>query len=135
MQNVVRVFSTLALKGAVRSLAGRYEAASGARIDAEFAPTLGLLDRLRAGGKRMAEANRNRGRRATAGRGCVVTPLPPGEVGPQARVRGGMTVDSDPPSPGDFDLPLRSVPSSSIKIPVSNSGGVPRTNRGPPASS
>jgi molybdate transport system substrate-binding protein len=49
MQNVVRVFSTLALKGAVRSLAGRYEAASGARIDAEFAPTLGLLDRLRAG--------------------------------------------------------------------------------------
>lgn len=49
MQNVVRVLSTLALKGAVRSLAGRYEAASGARIDAEFAPTLGLLDRLRAG--------------------------------------------------------------------------------------
>jgi molybdate transport system substrate-binding protein len=49
MQNVVRVLSTLALMGAVRSLAGRYEAAGGARIDAEFAPTLGLLDRLRAG--------------------------------------------------------------------------------------
>lgn len=49
MPNVVRVLSTLALMGAVRSLAGRYEAAGGARIDAEFAPTLGLLDRLRAG--------------------------------------------------------------------------------------
>jgi molybdate transport system substrate-binding protein len=49
MQNVVRVLSTLALMGAVRSLAGRYEAAGGVYIDAEFAPTLGLLDRLRAG--------------------------------------------------------------------------------------
>jgi molybdate transport system substrate-binding protein len=35
--------------GAVRNLAGRYKAAGGARIDADFAPTLGLLDRLRAG--------------------------------------------------------------------------------------
>jgi len=49
MQDVVRVLSTLALMGAVRSLAGRYQAAGGARIDADFAPTLGLLDRLRDG--------------------------------------------------------------------------------------
>ena len=49
MENVVRVLSTLALKGAVGSLAGRYEAAGGARIDADFAPTLGLLERLRGG--------------------------------------------------------------------------------------
>src|SRR5258707_10123803 len=49
MENVVRVLSTLALKGAVQNLAGRYEAAGGARIDADFAPTLGLLDRLRDG--------------------------------------------------------------------------------------
>jgi molybdate transport system substrate-binding protein len=49
MENVVRLLSTLALKGAVRGLAGRFEAAGGARIDADFAPTLGLLDRLRAG--------------------------------------------------------------------------------------
>jgi molybdate transport system substrate-binding protein len=49
MGNVVRVLSTLALKGAVGSLAGQYEAASGARIDADFAPTLGLLERLRGG--------------------------------------------------------------------------------------
>jgi molybdate transport system substrate-binding protein len=49
MGNVIRVPSTLALMGAVRSVAGRYQAAGGARIDADFAPTLGLLDRLRAG--------------------------------------------------------------------------------------
>src|SRR3981081_1465868 len=49
MENVVRVFSTLALKGAINSLAGRFEAESGARIDADFAPTLALLERLRGG--------------------------------------------------------------------------------------
>jgi molybdate transport system substrate-binding protein len=49
MENSVRVLSTLALMGAVRSLAGKYEAAAGARIEADFAPTLGLLARLREG--------------------------------------------------------------------------------------
>jgi molybdate transport system substrate-binding protein len=49
MTDVVRVFSTLALKGAMRGLAERYEAKFGDRIDAEFAPTLGLLGRLRNG--------------------------------------------------------------------------------------
>jgi molybdate transport system substrate-binding protein len=49
MKNVVRLLSTLALRGAVRSLAGRFEVEGGARIDADFAPTLGLLDRLRDG--------------------------------------------------------------------------------------
>src|SRR6266849_7102373 len=49
MDNAVRVLSTLALKGAVHGLAGHYEAASGVRIDADFAPTLALLDRLRGG--------------------------------------------------------------------------------------
>ena len=43
------MLSTLALKGAVHSLAGQYQAASGMRIDADFAPTLALLTRLRAG--------------------------------------------------------------------------------------
>ncbi len=33
----------------MRSLAGRFEAASGVRIDADFAPTLALLERLRGG--------------------------------------------------------------------------------------
>lgn len=49
MDNAVRVLSTLALKGAVQNLAGQFEAASGLRIDADFAPTLALLDRLRGG--------------------------------------------------------------------------------------
>ncbi len=49
MDEAVRVLSTLALKGAVSGLAGQYVTAGGARIDAQFAPTLALLDRLRAG--------------------------------------------------------------------------------------
>ncbi|SEB81405.1 substrate-binding domain-containing protein [Bradyrhizobium erythrophlei] len=49
MDDSVRVLSTLALKGAVVRLAAAYEAASGVRIDADFAPTLALLERLRGG--------------------------------------------------------------------------------------
>ncbi|CAN7272825.1 substrate-binding domain-containing protein [Bradyrhizobium sp. LjRoot220] len=49
MAETLRVLSTLALRGAVHSLAGRYEAAGGARVEADFAPTLALLDRLRGG--------------------------------------------------------------------------------------
>jgi molybdate transport system substrate-binding protein len=49
MDHAVRVLSTLALKGAVHSLAGQFETISGGRIDADFAPTLALLDRLRGG--------------------------------------------------------------------------------------
>jgi molybdate transport system substrate-binding protein len=51
METVVRVLSTLALKGAVESLAARYLAATATRIDADFAPTVGLLKRLREGEK------------------------------------------------------------------------------------
>jgi molybdate transport system substrate-binding protein len=49
MEKIVRVLSTLALQGAVRSLAGRYQQQTGVRIDADFAPTLALLERLRGG--------------------------------------------------------------------------------------
>jgi molybdate transport system substrate-binding protein len=49
MQNVVKVFSTLALMGAVRGVSERYEAETGARIEADFAPTVALLERLRGG--------------------------------------------------------------------------------------
>jgi molybdate transport system substrate-binding protein len=49
MDNVVRVLSTLALRGAVRHLAERYQGTGGARIDADYAPTLALLQRLRGG--------------------------------------------------------------------------------------
>ena len=49
MTNTLRLFSTLALRGAIGSLAGKYEATTSTRIDADFAPTLGLLERLRNG--------------------------------------------------------------------------------------
>jgi molybdate transport system substrate-binding protein len=49
MENSVRVLSTLGLKGAFSSLAEQFQAASGVRIAAEFAPTLNLLDRLKGG--------------------------------------------------------------------------------------
>jgi molybdate transport system substrate-binding protein len=49
METTLRVLSTLALRGAVRSLAGACAAEGGLGIDADFAPTLALLDRLRKG--------------------------------------------------------------------------------------
>jgi molybdate transport system substrate-binding protein len=49
MSDVVRVLSTLAVKSAVQNLVDPYLRATGCRIDADFAPTLALLDRLRAG--------------------------------------------------------------------------------------
>jgi molybdate transport system substrate-binding protein len=45
----VRVLSTLAVRGAVKDLVEPYLQATGCRIDADFAPTLALLDRLCAG--------------------------------------------------------------------------------------
>jgi molybdate transport system substrate-binding protein len=51
MEHVIRLLSTLALKGAVERLAGQYQAAAGTRLDADYAPTVGLLKRLREGEK------------------------------------------------------------------------------------
>lgn len=48
MENV-RMLSTLGLMGAMRSLSSAFEAISGIRVDADFAPTLALLKRLRDG--------------------------------------------------------------------------------------
>jgi molybdate transport system substrate-binding protein len=45
----VRMLSTLGLMGAMRSLSAAFETAHGVRVDADFAPTLALLKRLRAG--------------------------------------------------------------------------------------
>ena len=47
--DTVRMLSTLGLMGAMRTLSSAYEAASGARIDADYAPTQALLKRLRDG--------------------------------------------------------------------------------------
>jgi molybdate transport system substrate-binding protein len=49
MAIAVRLLSTLGLKGAVLALAAQFEATRGIRIDADFAPTLALLPRLRGG--------------------------------------------------------------------------------------
>ena len=49
MNATIRVLSTLAVKGALPGLAKQYQAAGGARLDADFAPTMALLQRLRAG--------------------------------------------------------------------------------------
>ena len=49
MTNSLRMLSTLGLMGAMRSLSSAFEAAHGIHVDADFAPTLALLKRLRAG--------------------------------------------------------------------------------------
>jgi molybdate transport system substrate-binding protein len=49
MQDVVRMLSTLALMGAIRGLSERYQTEFGVRIEADFAPTVALLERLRGG--------------------------------------------------------------------------------------
>ena len=51
MGNVVRLLSTLALRGALVQLAEQYQAAKGVTLDADYAPTVGLLKRLRDGEK------------------------------------------------------------------------------------
>jgi molybdate transport system substrate-binding protein len=72
MDNVVRVLSTLALRGAVRQLAERYEAAGGAHIDADYAPTLALLQRLRGGEGADLVILTREGLEELAGEGIVV---------------------------------------------------------------
>jgi len=45
----IRVLSTLAVMGAMREVTAQYEAETGTRIAADFAPTVALLERLRGG--------------------------------------------------------------------------------------
>lgn len=45
----IRMLSTLGLMSAMRSLSSTFETATGIQVDADFAPTLALLKRLRAG--------------------------------------------------------------------------------------
>jgi molybdate transport system substrate-binding protein len=44
----IRILSTLAVMGAMPDLTAMYEAQTGTRIDTDFAPTVALLERLRA---------------------------------------------------------------------------------------
>ena len=72
MGNTVRLLSTLALMGAVRRLEGDYEAVGGARIEADFAPTLALLDRLESGEAADVVILTREGLAGLAARGSVV---------------------------------------------------------------
>jgi len=45
----IRMLSTLGLMGAMRSLSSAFESATGIHVDADFAPTLALVKRLRDG--------------------------------------------------------------------------------------
>jgi molybdate transport system substrate-binding protein len=45
----IRILSTLAVMGAMKDLTARYEAETGVSIQADFAPTVALMERLRAG--------------------------------------------------------------------------------------
>src|ERR1700761_5058959 len=47
--NTIKVLSPLAVMGAMRDLTRQFEVATGTRVEAEFAPTVALLERLRAG--------------------------------------------------------------------------------------
>ncbi len=49
MPATIRLLSTLAVMGGMRELCEAYRARGGATIDADFAPTVALMDRLRAG--------------------------------------------------------------------------------------
>lgn len=46
---MIKVLSTLAVQGAMRELTERFQADTGIAVAAEFAPTVGLVPRLRAG--------------------------------------------------------------------------------------
>ena len=51
MGNEVRLFSTLGLRGALVGLAQQYQATRGVALEVDYAPTVGLLKRLREGEK------------------------------------------------------------------------------------
>ena len=47
--SAIKVLSTLAVMGAMRDLARQFEAGSGVAVQADFSPTVALLERLRGG--------------------------------------------------------------------------------------
>ena len=72
MDNEVRLFSTLAFKGAVERLAGQYQAAARVRLDGNFAPTIDLLKRLREGERADVVILTREGLEELIGEGAVV---------------------------------------------------------------
>jgi molybdate transport system substrate-binding protein len=95
MDDAVRLLSTLALKGAVTRLAGQFEATNGIRIDADFAPTVGLLQRLRGGEHADLVVLTREGLDEVAGEGRVV----PETRTDLARSYVGLAVSAGAPHP------------------------------------
>jgi molybdate transport system substrate-binding protein len=91
----VRVLSTLALKGALTRLAGQYEAANGIHFDSDFAPTVGLLPRLRGGEKADIVILTREGLDELAAEGAVIA----ASVVDLARSYVGIAVKAGAPHP------------------------------------
>src|ERR1700731_4889847 len=121
MKNVVRVLSTLALKGAVQNLAGRFEAAGGARIDADFGPTLGLLDRLQSGESADVVILTREGLDGLAAQGSVVA----ASCVDLARSYVGLAVKAGADHPDIADIPAPRPP-----LPNPRGGAFSRTGAG-----
>ncbi len=72
MTDAVRLLSTLALQGALVRLTAQFEAAAGIQVAADFAPTVGLLPRLRGGEAADLVILTREGLDALAGEGRVI---------------------------------------------------------------
>jgi molybdate transport system substrate-binding protein len=95
MENTVTVLSTLALKGAVTSLAKTFQMQSGAVIAADFAPTLNLLERLKKGEAADVVILTEEGLASLAAQGAVVA----GTAVDLARSWVGVAVKAGAPHP------------------------------------
>jgi len=91
----VRMLSTLGLMGAMRSLSAALEAATGIHVDADFAPTLALLKRLRAGEGADLVILTREGLNELIGEGRVVE----GTAADLARSHVGLAVRKGAPHP------------------------------------
>jgi molybdate transport system substrate-binding protein len=99
MSDIVRVLSTLAVKSAVLDLIEPYHQTTGCRIDADFAPTLALLDRLRGGAPADLAIVTREGLRELANEGKVI----PASCVDLARSYVGVAIRSGSPRPDIAD--------------------------------
>ena len=112
MSDVVRVLSTLAVKSAVLDLVAPYHQTTGCRIDADFAPTLALLDRLRGGAPADLVILTREGLRGLADEGKVI----PASCVDLARSYVGVAIRSGSPWPDIADE--AALPQAQLAAPV-----------------
>lgn len=91
----IRMLSTLGLMGAMRSLSSAFEAASGIHVDADFAPTLALLKRMRVGEAADLVILTREGLDEMIGEGRVIAD----SAADLARSYVGLAVRAGPPHP------------------------------------